>query len=83
MTFASKSLTEHLVRGFFGFTALVSAFLVMMHGSAWSTPIALVGVALLRGCPTCWTVGWMEAWSARSTAKICRDGSCEPASKAP
>lgn len=77
MTFASSSVTEHLVRGLFGFTALVVSFVVMMNGSMWSIPLALVGVALLRGCPTCWMIGLMETWSARSTSKVCQDGSCE------
>jgi hypothetical protein len=72
----SKSLTEHLVRGLVGFAALVGAFLVMLHESLWSIPLAALGVVLLRGCPTCWMVGLMETVTARSTAKVCADGAC-------
>lgn len=81
--FASKSVTEHLVRGLLGFTALVGAFVVMTHESLWSIPLGLVGVALLRGCPTCWTIGLMETWSGRSPSSLCSDGTCGPVSNAP
>jgi hypothetical protein len=77
VTFASSSVAEHLVRGLLGFTALIVAFVFMMGESLWSIPIALVGVFLLRGCPTCWTIGLIETWSARSTSKLCGNGACE------
>jgi len=74
--FASRSLTEHLVRGLLGFTALVVAFVVMTHESLWSIPLALGGVFLLRGCPTCWTVGLLETvWNSQRSA--CRTGRCD------
>lgn len=69
--FASKSITEHLVRGLAGFTALVAAFVVMTHGSLWSIPLALVGVVFLRGCPTCWMIGLME--TSCGTGKSCAE----------
>jgi hypothetical protein len=47
-----------------------------MNGSLWSIAPALTGIVLLRGCPTCWTLGFLETLSARSTRLVCRDGSC-------
>ena len=77
MMFASLSIAEHLVRGLLGFTALIGAVVVMTHESLWSIPLALVGVVLLRGCPTCWMIGLAETVTSRSTAKLCRDGPCD------
>jgi hypothetical protein len=73
---ASSSLTEHLVRGLLGFTALIGAVFVMLHGSMWSIPLLLLAVVLLRGCPTCWMIGLGETLTKRATAEVCRDGSC-------
>lgn len=86
MTLASRSLAEHLLRGLLGFTALVVAFVVMTHESLWSIPVALVGVVLLRGCPTCWLIGLTETVTAKrsfSIEKPCEDGSCSHASTKP
>jgi len=55
--FASKSLTERLVRGLVGVTALVGAVPVMLHDPLWSMPLGLAGVLRLRGCPTRWMGG--------------------------
>jgi hypothetical protein len=74
--FGSRSLAEHLFRGLLGFGAFACAFIVMTHGSLWSIALALAGIALLRGCPTCWTLGLLETLSARSTQRVCQDGSC-------
>jgi hypothetical protein len=79
MTLASNSVTEHLVRGLLGFIALIGAVLVMLHGSMWSIPLALVGAAFLRGCPTCWMIGLMETLTKRAAVRVCEDGSCKNA----
>jgi hypothetical protein len=74
--FASRSLVEHLARGLLGFGALAAAFLVTTHGALVPIALAIVGIALLRGCPTCWMLGLMEILSAGKTKRICEGGSC-------
>ena len=60
MTFGSRSLGVHLVRGIVGGAALVAA----LRGYdliGWPA-LTLVGVTLwaFRGCPICWTIGLAE-----------------------
>lgn len=80
MTFASRSLLEHLARGAVGIGAL--AFAVTLSPThpllmVVALPVALV---MLRGCPMCWTVGLVQTIAAklqgRSTEGLCVDGSC-------
>ncbi|CAN5745596.1 hypothetical protein BH09MYX1_BH09MYX1_08570 [soil metagenome] len=55
MTFASKGILEHLVRGAVGFGAFFGA-MAMMSSHPWVVLIAIpVALVALRGCPTCWT----------------------------
>lgn len=63
--FASQTLTEHVARGLAGIGMLLLAIF-----SASSRPwLALIAVPaallLLRGCPTCWTLGLLETLQAR------------------
>ncbi len=68
MTFASKTLIEHLLRGAFGVTALALA----IHVSSLHPILALgLGVCMLvafRGCPVCWTTGLIETLRNRYSA---------------
>jgi hypothetical protein len=77
--FASKSLTEHLLRGMLGAGALAAALAFAPLG--WPAfvlvPLALIA---LRGCPMCWTMGLVQTlWAkaqGRSSPGACFDGSC-------
>ncbi|MFG1906977.1 hypothetical protein [Kribbella sp. NPDC048928] len=76
MTFASKSLPRHLVRGTIGFGSIVAAFaLVPVFGplALLLLPLALVA---FRGCPTCWLIGLMETISNGRLQRDCTDGQC-------
>ena len=66
LLFASRSITEHLVRGAVGLPLLVAAFVLV----AWWGPLALLlavpAVVLLRGCPGCWAMGLSQTCAQRS-----------------
>ena len=68
MTFASKTLIEHLLRGAVGITALALA----IHLSG-SHPIRALGLGVcmlvaFRGCPVCWTTGLIQTVRNRFNA---------------
>jgi hypothetical protein len=79
--FASKSITEHAVRGVIGIGALYGAayalsftgtlpFLATVGGLA-------IGLIALRGCPFCWSIGLINtvlntAFKAKNCA-ACND----------
>lgn len=58
--FASRTVTRHLLRGVLG----AGLFAVAMAAAAPHPALALAaaagGIAALRGCPMCWTVGLCE-----------------------
>ena len=60
MTFGSRSLVVHLVRGAIGAASLALA-LRSYDIIGWPA-LALVAVTLwaFRGCPICWTIGLVE-----------------------
>ena len=75
--FASKTLTEHILRGLAGIGALWSA-VAIAESHPWGS-LALGALVLLafRGCPICWSIGLFETarqgpWEkpARSDRKI-------------
>ncbi|UJR82161.1 hypothetical protein [Sandaracinus amylolyticus] len=78
MTFGSRSVGAHLVRGAIGIGALIAA---MTMRETWSA-IVLVVIALiaLRGCPMCWTLGLVETVIARVRGRrvedACVSGAC-------
>ena len=61
--FASRSVPRHLVRGALGLPMMAAAFVLI----PWAGPLALLLVVpaavLLRGCPTCWTLGLVQTCS--------------------
>ncbi|MEO8155493.1 MAG: hypothetical protein ABI605_20690 [Rhizobacter sp.] len=77
--FASKTLTEHLLRGLLGI-GLTAAGLRGAEMTAWAWLLLPLGLLMFRGCPTCWTIGLIETIYMRLTGrhldKDCRDGSC-------
>ena len=80
LTFASKSLVEHLFRGAVGLSAF--AFSAVLGPDHPWIALALVPVALfaLRGCPLCWTIGLFQTAFARlrgiNAGRACADGRC-------
>ena len=71
--FASASLAEHLARGVGAAVLLALTFWlfqgfgpVRLAGSATSLAGA---IALMRGCPTCWTVGLVATLGAARRAR--------------
>lgn len=68
--FASRSLTEHLIRGGLGVAALV---LGLYLADRWWLALLLLPAALVafRGCPMCWTVGLMETLGRSSRSAAC------------
>lgn len=79
--FASKTLTEHLLRGTIGGASACAAVYFSEVGP-W-VPLVLLPVALLafRGCPMCWLTGLAETVAAtvqrRPRRDGCLTGSCE------
>ena len=63
--FASKTLTEHLVRGVVGVSALSTSVLQAMHHPLLAAALVPVGLLALRGCPMCWTLGLLETVGAK------------------
>ena len=69
MGFASKTLTEHVVRGVVGFAGLAIA-LTIMKDHPWAA-VTLMPVVLwmFRGCPICWTTGLIETLAMKVLAR--------------
>ncbi len=65
--FASKSLTEHLLRGVAGGGLFYSAYLLGTTSTALSLLFGLGGLVALRGCPMCWTMGLIETLRGKNT----------------
>ncbi|MBS46103.1 MAG: hypothetical protein CMH83_23580 [Nocardioides sp.] len=59
-TFASRSVAVHLVRGALGIPLVVAAFALLPVVAPWPLLLLVPGVALLRGCPTCWALGLVQ-----------------------
>jgi hypothetical protein len=65
LMFASRTVTEHLARGFAGIGLLVLAFVMSRQHSLLALPLAALALLCLRGCPLCWTMGLMQTVSAK------------------
>jgi hypothetical protein len=78
--FASPTLTEHLARGIFGFSALAASVALAPEHPWLLLPLLPAAFLALRGCPTCWTVGLAQTVVARLRGRkasgSCADGSC-------
>ncbi len=74
--FASKSLSEHLVRGGVGLGALIGSIALIPVAGLVSLLLLPVGVVALRGCPTCWAIGLMQTLSRGKLQRSCEDGQC-------
>jgi hypothetical protein len=75
-TFASNSLAPHLTRGAIGFGLLGLALVLTQRVGPAALLLTLPGMVALRGCPTCWIAGLIEAISANRLQRTCTDNSC-------
>jgi hypothetical protein len=78
--FASKTLTEHIVRGIAGLGLFAASLTVATSHPLLALGFVPAALVLLRGCPMCWTVGLLETLAAklkgRSAPEACLDGGC-------
>lgn len=62
--FASQSLTQHLSRGALGISALVFGIQLLGQGNLTgmleAVGLLVFSLVMLRGCPTCWTIGLIQ-----------------------
>ena len=68
--FASPSIAEHLARGTGAAVLLVLTYMLFHGGGgvriAGSAATLAGAIALMRGCPTCWTIGLLATIGARA-----------------
>ena len=79
MTFASRSIATHLLRGVIGIGALIAAVTLAPEHPVMAVFLLPLGMVALRGCPMCWTIGLVQTIAARlrgQTVDACTDGSC-------
>jgi hypothetical protein len=57
LPFASKSVTEHLLRGFLGIEGMIFALQPGGTRPIVSVVLVLGSLLALRGCPLCWVAG--------------------------
>lgn len=63
--FASKTLTQHLLRGGAA-VGLIALAIELNHDLPLLAVVAGIGaIVALRGCPMCWTVGLFETLRAK------------------
>ena len=57
LPFASKSITEHLLRGALGLAGVLFALKLATERPVVSIALVLGSLVALRGCPMCWIAG--------------------------
>ena len=57
LPFASKSITEHLLRGALGLAGILFAVRLGSSKPIISVALVLGSLVALRGCPMCWVAG--------------------------
>ncbi|HEY3959940.1 MAG TPA: hypothetical protein VGL68_05460 [Solirubrobacteraceae bacterium] len=70
------SLARHLTRGALGFGLIGSAIALTPSVGAGALLLLAPGMVALRGCPTCWIVGLLQAISAGRLRRNCDDTGC-------
>lgn len=75
-TYATASLTRHLVRGGIGFGGLIASIALLPVAGPVSLLLLPIGVLALRGCPMCWTIGLIQTISRGRLQRSCADGQC-------
>jgi hypothetical protein len=82
LSFASRSLPQHLLRGVIGFGSFAAAFGLGSVIGPFSLVFLPVGLVALRGCPMCWTMGLVETISNGRLKRRCVDETCSIVSTA-
>jgi hypothetical protein len=75
-TFAGVSVARQLVRGAIGFGLIGAGFVLTASDGPAALLLILPGMVALRGCPTCWLVGLIQAVSAGRLERSCSAGNC-------
>ena len=75
-SFASDRLSEHLLRGMVGFGSVALAWWLWPRFGFIAIAPAVLGVAALRGCPMCWTIGLVQTVSRNRYRRSCDDDGC-------
>jgi hypothetical protein len=73
---AHSSVAAHLARGAIGFGLIASALVLSPRVGPAALLLAPPGLVALRGCPTCWVAGLIQAISAGRIQRTCTDASC-------
>ena len=76
-SYASSSLTRHLVRGVIGIGSLVTTFVLLPFVGLFALVLLPVGLIAMKGCPTCWAIGLTQTLSRGKLERVCVDGTCE------
>ncbi|MFC7219682.1 hypothetical protein ACFQLX_16155 [Streptomyces polyrhachis] len=74
--YTSSSLPRHLIRGAFGFAALIGSIALIPITGPLSLLLLPPGLLALRGCPMCWTIGLIQTLSRNRLQRTCTDGRC-------
>ena len=72
----SASVTRHLARGAAGFGLIGSAFALTSAIGPGALLLVLPGMVALRGCPTCWIAGLLQAISVGRLERACTETGC-------
>jgi hypothetical protein len=73
---ASRSVARHLTRGAFGFGLIGAAVALIPSVGQAALLLTAPGMLALRGCPTCWIAGLIQAISAGRLKRTCTDTGC-------
>jgi hypothetical protein len=76
-TLASAPVGRHLVRGALGFGLIGAAFALTASAGPAVLVLVPLGLIALRGCPTCWIVGLIQAISVGRGGDARVEGGCK------
>ncbi len=65
LPFASKSITEHLLRGALGLAGILFALKLASAQPIVSVALIVGSLVALRGCPMCWIAGFFGTLQQR------------------
>jgi hypothetical protein len=72
----APSVARHLARGAIGFGLIGAALVLATSIGPFALLLAPGGMVALRGCPTCWVLGLVEAISAGRLQRTCAENGC-------
>ena len=65
LPFASKSITEHVLRGVLGVVAILLAIKLAATYPIFSVGLGVLALVSFRGCPMCWLAGMVSTLQQR------------------